>query len=568
MTSPSSIQNCVPSTGPAQQRLAGSYGRRSNPNEEAVSNQHAANTERATADGWTLPDATGFRFGDDATSGETTSRDGFDALLALVTSGQAQFDRLYIRERGRLARASDPRFIFWVEYTMHQHGILVCYSQDKKHVDYGSELDRSEVVGSFVTSAVENVNTHSELRAILARTKLGTRTHVTKRYFVGARAPFATERWLMEKSSGIMLERVPENGTIRRSGCAYGLKWREEDLPAVRRIYGAIENGMSVRAVAEDLTARGMSPPTRTGWSANAVWRIARNPLYKGDYYFGRSKHATPPVDVEDADLMGVGAIYVRGLMSDPPVSGTQWDIVQRLLDGQHEMEHKRRASRPEYLLPGILRCAACGGRLHGHTQPQSKGRVRMYRHDPPRGKNASPCEHANRYLRAQPLEDAALGVTQRCLDDDVLTRLARAEIERQEGELQSPSRAREITAERNKIAKLERTAATGARKELEAETEAEGAVYAATVREVSAELAAARTRLASLESAEAMLGAAAERLPRIADKVADLRAVLSGNTPQERKRVVAALIEAMLVDFSAERVEIRVRASDGGVSR
>jgi hypothetical protein len=141
------------------------------------------------------------------------------------------------------------------------------------------------------------------------------------------------------------------------------------------------------------------------------------------------------------------------------------------------------------------------------------------------------------------------------------LTQLAHAEIERKAGELESPSHAGEIAAARKTISRLERAAAAGSRRELEAETEAEREVYAATVREVSGELAAARTRLAAMESAEATLAAAAERLPRITEKVIELRQVLAGNTPKERKRVIAALIEGMLVDFGAGRTEVRVRA-------
>jgi hypothetical protein len=561
MTATSDLKNGVLNTEPSGKPRAASYGRRSNPNDEAVGNQHSANAQRAESDGWVVPDLPGFRFGDDATSGETTNRDGIDALVNVVTTGQAQFDRLYIRDRGRLARAKDPRFIFWFEYTMLQHGVQVCYSVDKRHIDYDSPLESSELVGSFVTSAVENVNTHAELRAIRMRTRLGTRTHVTKGYFVGARPPYGTERWLVQKATNTFLERVPDSGSIRRAGCGYRLKWDESAFPAIRRIFDGLENGSSLREVTVDLMKQGMLSPGAREWTPQVVWSIARNPLYKGDWHFGRTKHDDPPADVEGANLMGTGAIYVRGFLPGAPVSEAQWDLVQRILDGQEDRARKRRSSRPDFLLTGILRCAGCGARLHGHTNPRTKGSVRMYRHEPARGKRAVECQHENRYLQAQPLEESALRVTERCLDDEVLTQLAHAEIERKAGELESPSHAGEIAAARKTISRLERAAAAGSRRELEAETEAEREVYAATVREVSGELAAARTRLAAMESAEATLAAAAERLPRITEKVIELRQVLAGNTPKERKRVIAALIEGMLVDFGAGRTEVRVRA-------
>ena len=153
-----------------------------------------------------------------------------------------------------------------------------------------------------------------------------------------------------------------------------------------------------------------------------------------------------------------------------------------------------------------------------------------------------------------------ALAVTERCLGDEVLTRLAQEEIARKADELESTSRADEIATERRNIARLERAAAAGSRRELEAETDEERKVYAETVREVSAELKAARTRLAALESAEATLAAAADRLPRITERVVELREVLAGNTEKERKRVVAAMLESVVVDFASGRVEVRVR--------
>lgn len=542
--------------------LAGSYGRRSNPNEEAVASQHAMNAQRATSDGWHIPELPAFRFGDDAVSGEKTTRAGLDPLVAVVESGQAPFRRLYVRERGRLARAFDPRFIYWFEYVCKLNGIQVCYSVDQEHVDYSDAFDHSKVVASFVTSAVENVNTHNELRSIRARTRYGTRTHVTKGFYVGARAPYGTERWLVHKATGAFLERVPDFGTIRRAGCGYGLRWSDAKVPAVRHVFAGIEGGASLRDVAAQLTAAGMMPPGKRPWSAQAVWMIARNPVYKGDVHFGRTKHDAPPVDAADANLMGTGAIYVRNFLASPPISAAQWDVVQRILDGEQESARKRRASRPEYLLTGLLVCAGCGSRLHGHTNPRSRGSVRMYRHEPARRTDAPDCESANRYLRAEPLEEGALGVVERCLDDEVLARLAREELERKAEELASPSRTREIAAEQKNIARLERAAAAGSRRELEAETDAEREVYAATVREVSAELTAARARLAALETADATLAAATDRLPKVAERVLELRAVLAENTPAERKRVVAALIEAIRVDFSSGRIDIRVRTA------
>ena len=71
----------------APSEQAASYARKSTPQEEAVQAQHATNGERARADGFHVPPD--LCWGDDGTSGTTIHRAGLDALLGVISTGNA-----------------------------------------------------------------------------------------------------------------------------------------------------------------------------------------------------------------------------------------------------------------------------------------------------------------------------------------------------------------------------------------------------------------------------------------------------------------------------------------------
>lgn len=118
---------------------AASYGRTAHVDPDDLRSQHEANARRAAADGFSIPDDPAYRFGDDGVSGMAETRAQLESLMSVVTSGSALFRRLYMRDRTRWGRSTDPRFIYWFEYVMAEHGVQVCYTTDAEH----SSLERS-----------------------------------------------------------------------------------------------------------------------------------------------------------------------------------------------------------------------------------------------------------------------------------------------------------------------------------------------------------------------------------------------------------------------------------------
>lgn len=110
--------------------LAASYARSATLSGDGLREQHATNIKCAVEDGWIIPDDPAFVFGDDAASGLTLDRPGLGALLAPVRSGEAPFDRIYVRDATRFLRSPDPRWRFWFENEMRKLGVRIVYATD------------------------------------------------------------------------------------------------------------------------------------------------------------------------------------------------------------------------------------------------------------------------------------------------------------------------------------------------------------------------------------------------------------------------------------------------------
>lgn len=124
--------------------LAASYARRAVVSNDGLRGQHAENVECAAAHGWSIPDDPAFRFSDDGESGASAHRPGLDALLARVRSGEASFDRVYMRDVTRPVRSSDPRWRYWFEYEMERFGVRILYATD----EVGAESRDEKLVAS------------------------------------------------------------------------------------------------------------------------------------------------------------------------------------------------------------------------------------------------------------------------------------------------------------------------------------------------------------------------------------------------------------------------------------
>ncbi|MFA6321829.1 MAG: recombinase family protein, partial [Candidatus Omnitrophota bacterium] len=110
-------------------------------------------------------------------------------------------------------------------------------------------------------------------------------------------------------------------------------------------------SGIGTNSIAAKLTEMGV--PTRFSnekktykWKAGVVLRILRNPIYKGDYSFGKASST-------------IGGI----------ISPEKWQVLQENLKKNYN--NAARNTKRFYLLRGLLRCKRCGNRLYGMIKPR-----------------------------------------------------------------------------------------------------------------------------------------------------------------------------------------------------
>ena len=357
------------------------YVRKSVATGQGVKDQIDTCVRYAVAVGHRVPEQGPFRFADDAVSGATTSRPGLNALLELARSGRAPFDRICIREVDRLTRADDARFVLWFEYELKRCGITVTYV--KENLRPGDEDDPI----TYLKRLMEAIGASSEKQKINRRTREGRRRRFAEGYFVGNVAPYGTERVLVPRGGDEVVQVLPRRWRFALPDHRIRLRWVPALLPTVRRILFCLERGDSARAVARMLAATGAPTPDEGQvWTERMVKYIARDPIYVGDYLFGRRRvlrgetaRECAPSLIESNEPM-----LRRDFLSDPPISREQFTNVQRRLDDARDVHLRRMASRGDYPLTGLLACAECGARLHGHAAPATSGKGterRYYRH-------------------------------------------------------------------------------------------------------------------------------------------------------------------------------------------
>lgn len=539
---------------------AGSYGRKSDPNEMAVNDQHRTNTTRAAKDGYVmLPECL---FSDDATSGLKVSRNGLNQLLELIQSGQAPFTRLYIRDRDRLARSLDPRFVSWFEYECKRFNVQVCYSTDENHVHFGDRPESHEDV-SFILGVIKNMFANKELVATKLRTRRGVRIKLKNGCYVNSEAPFGFSRWLVCDATGAFVAEVPNGRTMRMPGHHYRLRVLDRHIPAFRFIFDSVVERKHDAQIARELNELKYPTPGNGPWLPKMIREIVTNPLCKGDYIFNRALEGEPVIySGIDPEVDLTTPVIHSNFVPEPPISRELWDLANEILAARLTATHGAKASSPRYLLTRLLFCDYCGSGLHGHRQALRKiaGRVMMYRH-PPTRVGLPACPHENRYLHAEPLENAAFEATSRYLESDEMLQLSRTILEDLETAARSSDGELSLADAESSYLVAEAAAISANTRAATATSEMEVAIHAATVKQMMAKMVEAGQHVTHLREKAVALAKAAARIPMVETELQVLRDAFCQGAPDDRKRVVSAVIERMDVDLSTDTVRLRVRA-------
>jgi site-specific DNA recombinase len=259
------------------------------------------------------------------------------------------------------------------------------------------------------------------------------------------------------------------------SGAPYGYRyvkkadhcdayWEIDEVQAeiVREVFARyVDQGISIGELARWLTARGV--PTKTGkavWDRSTVWAMLRNPAYRGQAAFGKTKtserHGGPT-----RTTRARGERHGRRLTRQdqpaekwtfipvPPLITEQtFELAQaRLVDNAH---FSKRNTKQLTLLQGVLVCRECGYSCYRTSTRTSNKRISYYRcigQDGWRHVGGKVC--TSRPVRADELDPLVWGEVRRLLEHP---ELVQAEIDRRLAALRTehPAARRRDTLERD----------------------------------------------------------------------------------------------------------------------
>lgn len=474
-----------------------------------VENQLRVLPDFVARQGWTLakPARTYVDDGRSAKAGKLDAREGFARLLA--DAAAKAFDVVVVVDLDRLTRSEDIAERGAVLGAFQRAGVKIA------NATTGHVLDLSSSMGDLF-SGLQAFFAAEENRKRAERVKAGKRRAIAEGRKPAGPTPY-----------GYKYDRAAGRWSIH-----------EEQAPIVVEIYRRVVAGESCRAIADDLSARGLQRPRGGEWTPERVWQIVTSRTYLGHWTADKSQKLRVPVPrIVDDEL---------------------WSAVDAAL----EANGKRglRKTRHTYLLEGIAVCEVCGGRIGiasacfngARSNPSPATYVCANRRRPPRG--AKPCKLPHRKTAEV---DAAVWseLSAILMRPDLIERAVRQRAggARADGDTWK----RDIADAERRIARLakgeEAVLARFRRGQVsEAAMDKELAAYARDRAQAQRDLDTARRGAGAAERKEG-------KARSLATLVATLRDQVRKATPEQRRDLACALLVGSPVVVGAARVRATV---------
>jgi site-specific DNA recombinase len=369
-----------------------------------IASQLAALETRIAADRLSvLPE---HRFVDDGYSGATLIRPALERLRDLAASGA--LDRLYVHSPDRLARRYAYQVLLVDE--LHRAGVEIVFLN--RQIGASPEDD--------LLLQVQGMVAEYERAKILERSRRGKR-HAARRGSLNVLggAPYGYHYLGKHEGGGVARYEIVE-----------------EQARVVRQVFEWVgRERASIGEVCRRL--RQQASPTSRGkpvWDRTTVWAMLRNPAYKGEAAFGKTRVEPRPARLRPVRGGSEQPRRAYGLYDAPP---EEWITipVPRLVDPvlfdavDEQLAENRRRSRQSgrgarYLLQGLLVCRLCGYAYYGKaiSLRAAKGKRRDYAYyrccgsDAYRFGGQRVCSNAQ--LRTDRLDEAVWREVERLLRD------------------------------------------------------------------------------------------------------------------------------------------------------
>ena len=371
-------------------------------------------------------------FEDEGFSGATLTRPALERLRDRAAEGR--FEVLLCHAPDRLARRYAYQVLLLEE--LQRVGVEVCFAKEPER----GGTPEDELLRQFQGMIAEY-----ERAQIRERTRRG-KLH---------RARGGSQAVLSAAPYGYRYVKKAEH-------CDAYWEINELEAQVVRDVFARyVEEGTSIGELARWLTDRGVR--TRTGktvWDRSTVWAMLRNPAYRGQAAFGKTKTAErhgKPTRTTRARGERHGRRLTR---HDQPAE--QWTLIPVpaiVTEETYELAQARlvenarfarRNTKQPTLLQGVLVCRECGYSCYRTSTRTSNKRISYYRcigQDGWRHIGGRVCQ--SRPVRADELDPLVWGEVRRLLEDPALVR---AEIDRRLAALRTehPAARRRETLERD----------------------------------------------------------------------------------------------------------------------
>lgn len=250
---------------------------------------------------------------------------------------------------------------------------VICYAIDRLSRNIShlmilmEEFERYNVTLEFVTETLDNTPEGKLLQSVKGYVAEVEREKIRERTMRGRRSAAISGKLNYRRK--LFGYEIADSGKRVVSD-------RESYL--VKRLFDSVRLGSSLRALAAELNAEGISTPhgSRTWWP-HSIKSIINNPAYCGRTTAFRYKHETRYVAGElkhHGSKMGDESNHVVLFGVTPPiVSVDEWDAAQNAL--QVNKKKRARYGQKEYLLRGLVKCANCGRQF----SPVGKRNYRYY---------------------------------------------------------------------------------------------------------------------------------------------------------------------------------------------
>jgi len=417
--------------------IAAIYCRAStNEQTESCDSQLKVCREKAAALGLVVPDE--YVFADEGISGSRSDRQEFNRLLS------TPIEVLILWKQDRLARdhIDAERAMRLLEHKGVR--IVTCDGYDSKEQPLKSRK---------LLRGVKGLMDQAFLDELAENTYRGQRTRFEAGYFVGG-MPYAYRPREIPNMS------AAPDAYGRRPRLGVTLDIVEAERKVVVEIFDSTCCGMGRDAIAAELNRRGVPSPGsryRNGrrrhnrWTGSTIAAILANTIYKGVYYWGKTKALRNPDRDNKKDILKrPKAEWLE------PQPHPEWKIVEPEVFAQahavlaHRADVRRRSfkagvrkitriggSDRRYWLGGIIVCGCCGQSY----QADSRNDYICSNY------SVQACSNAVRFKRDQ-IDDAVFAALREHLLSDAATARARAYVEKRLAE-----RAKELEADVHKAA-------------------------------------------------------------------------------------------------------------------